>query len=301
MHGLTDYITDQPWVDVFTTWYVLVDTAYHAVVAETGRLRQRGPQPTFSDSEVITVALIAETFFHGHEQLCLAFVRQYHHDLFPHLLDDSRFNRRRRLIAGLIEAIRQFYTAWLIAPDDAVRLVDSAPIPVCTYMRSNLCQTVLGKEYCGIMTSRRAKLYGFRLHLTTTTNQVVDQWMLAPASHWDGKLTPALLEDAAGLWVIGDNAFHDPMAIEWLQRQRHIRLTAIQRRDARVPWPTDVRRSLNKLRRTIESALRVLCTVFHLEQPGSRSLSGLVARVSTRVLAYTLSFLMWTYLPSIGN
>ena len=301
MHGLTDYITDQPWVDVFTTWYVLVDTAYQGIIAETGRLRQRGPQPTFSDSEVITVALIADTFFHGHEELCLAFIRQYHHDLFPQLLDDSRFNRRRRLIAGLMDAIRRFYTAWLIAPDDPVRLVDSAPIPVCTYMRSNLCQTVLGKEYCGIMTSRRAKLYGFRIHLTTTTTQVVDQWMLAPASHWDGKLTPALLEDAAGLWVIGDNAFHDPSAMAWLQQQRHIRLTAIQRRDARVPWPKDLRSQLNKLRRTIESALSVLCTVFHLEQPGSRSLSGLLARISTRLLAYTLSFVMWTALPSTEN
>lgn len=182
-----------------------------------------------------------------------------------------------------MEAIRQFYTAWLIAPDDPVRFVDSAPIPVCTSMRSTLCQTVLGKEYCGIMTSRRAKLYGFRLHLTTTIDQVVDQWMLAPASHWDGKRTPALLEDAAGLWVIGDNAFHDPNAIAWLQQQRHMRLTAVQRRDARTPWPTELRSHLNKLRRTIESALSVLCTVFHIEQPGSRRLSGLVARLSTRL------------------
>jgi hypothetical protein len=231
----------------------------------------------------------------------LAFIRQYHLDLFPRLLDTSRFNRRRRLISGLIDAVRQFYTGWLIAPDDVVRLVDSAPIPVCTYMRSNHCQTVLGPEYCGIMTSRRAKLYGFWLYLTTTTTQIVDQWMLAPASYWDGKLTPALFKDAAGLWVIGDNAFHDPSAIDWLHAHRRIRLTAIQRRDARVPWPPVVREALTKLRRTIESALSVLCTVFHLEQLGSRSLSGLLARLSTRLLAYTLSFLMISDRPTTGN
>ncbi|MBV9789377.1 MAG: hypothetical protein JOZ51_14430 [Chloroflexi bacterium] len=49
------------------------------------------------------------------------------------------------------------------------------------------------------MTSRRAKMYGFRIHLTTTINQVVDQWMLAPTVYWEGKLSPALLEDAASL------------------------------------------------------------------------------------------------------
>lgn len=54
------------------------------------------------------------------------------------------------------------------------------------------------------MVSRRAKLFGFRLHLTTTTQQIVDQWMLAPAAHHDGTLTPALLEDArkrCGSWA----------------------------------------------------------------------------------------------------
>lgn len=93
-------VPDGSHFDMALTWYVLVDTAYQAIIAEAGRLRQRGPQPTFSDSEVITITLIAETFFHGHEELCLAFVRQYHHARFPQLLDDSRFNRRRRLSAA---------------------------------------------------------------------------------------------------------------------------------------------------------------------------------------------------------
>ena len=61
MHGLTDYITDYAWADVFTTWYVLVDDAYHALIAHHGCSRQRGPSPTFSDSEVITFALITDT------------------------------------------------------------------------------------------------------------------------------------------------------------------------------------------------------------------------------------------------
>ncbi len=76
MHGLTDYSTDCAWEDIFTTWYVLVDDAYQALVAHRGRLRQRGPAPTFADSDVIPSALIAETFLHGNAEVCLAFVRQ---------------------------------------------------------------------------------------------------------------------------------------------------------------------------------------------------------------------------------
>ena len=299
MHGLTDYITACAWVDIFTTWYVLVDEAYDTLVARTGRLRQRGPAPEFGDSAVITIALITETFFHGKEELCLAFIRQYHLDLFPRLRDDTRFNRRRRALPGVIEALRQMYTTWLIDPDDPVRVVDSAPIPVCTSMRSGQWTTCAGAEYCGVMVSRRAKLFGFRLHLTTTTNHVIDQWMLTPASHHDGKVVPAVMEATQNVWLLGDNAFHNPRSADWLQRQRTSVLLAMQRRDARQPWPADLRTHVNNVRRTIQRALSVLCTVCHVEQPGSRSLAGLLTRISTRLFAYTVSFVTWAMLPTI--
>lgn len=58
MTGRTDFITDACWLDVWTIWFVLVDDAYQAFEGHYGKWRQRGSDPTFSDSEVITVALI---------------------------------------------------------------------------------------------------------------------------------------------------------------------------------------------------------------------------------------------------
>ena len=75
MTGLTDFITEAQWGDIATVWYVLVDDAYKALQARFGPWRCRGPQPRFSDSQVITVSLLMDTFFHGHEALGLAFVR----------------------------------------------------------------------------------------------------------------------------------------------------------------------------------------------------------------------------------
>jgi hypothetical protein len=247
------------------------------------------------------VALICDTIFHGNEELGLAFVRQYHRDLFPELLEDSRFNRRRRALMGMTEAIRQNYTRGLIEPEDQIRLVDSAPLPVCTYMRGNQCKTVAGSHYCGVMPSRRAKVFGFSFCATTTTDQVLETWMLAPASHHDGTLTPALLEDAHGLWVLGDNAFHNPTSIAWLQQQRQVTLGGMQRADARQPWPAGLRRYLARVRRRIESTFSVLATVFHLQQPRSRSFSGLLARTASVVLAYTLSFLAHAFFAPAIN
>src|SRR5437773_412213 len=134
MNGLTNYITDRPWEDTITRWYVLVDDTYHRILARRRRpLRASGPSPTFSDSEVITVAPIIETFFQGHEEVGYAFVRQYLRALFPHLLDLDRFNARRRDLLGLIDAIRCQLRDLLIDRSDPIRLVDSAPITLMTY------------------------------------------------------------------------------------------------------------------------------------------------------------------------
>lgn len=311
MTGLTNYITQCRWSDIFHTWFMLIDDAYHSV-CETlpSPLRQRGPQPLLHDSEVITIALIIETFFGGNEQLGLSFVRQYHLDMFPRLLEASRFNRRRRHLVMVIEAVRRQLTTQLISSQEQVRLVDSAPIPVCTYMRSNQCQSVSGKEYCGVMASRRAKLYGVRVHLTTTTEQVVDKWMIAPAALSDSKMAVALLEADQDIWVLGDNAYHAPHCIELVKDLRNITLVGMPKRNPgnsrygtkvkskprakekwSAGWSLEMRQRLNRVRRRIESALSVLCTVFHLERLGSRSFWGIFARTASRLLAYNLSFL----------
>ncbi len=108
MNGLTNYITEQNWADTITTWYVLVDDAYQRMLAKrAGPLRARGPAPAMSDSEVITIGLIIETCFQGHEEAGDALVRHYLRDMFPRLLDGDRFNARRRALISVIETIRR--------------------------------------------------------------------------------------------------------------------------------------------------------------------------------------------------
>lgn len=275
MIGLTDYITEAKWEDIFTIWYVLIDDAYQHLITSLGhRLRRRGPEPIFSDSEVITVAMIIEAFFHGHEDLGLAFVRQYQGSLFPHVLDKSQFNRRRRYLTGVMELIRRQYTAQLIDPADRVRLIDSAPIPACTYTRQSDCETMVGPEYRSVVASKRAKLYGNRFYATTTVDQVLDRWMIAPASFKEGKLTPEFFAEQHDLWVLADNGFQAPLEKAWLQETRTITLTTAKRKDARQPHPPWFRWLLRRLRRRIETAFSVMTVVFNLETPGARSLGG---------------------------
>ncbi len=191
----------------------------------------------------------------------------------------------------VIEDIREVLSAGLIDPEDAVRVIDSAPIQVCTYGRSRACQTVQGEEYAGWMSSRKAPFYGLHLVLTTTTAQVTDQWLLAPAAEHDSRTGLQLLEATHDLYVIGDTAYRTPWIIARLKERQGIHLLAPpQRRKAKVDWPKVWRRQINRLRRRIESAWPVLTTVFGIEHPQARSWTGVLARITSGLLAYTLSF-----------
>jgi hypothetical protein len=77
MEGLTDFITQYRWEDIFTVWFVVIDNAHQALQEYFGEWRKRGTPPEFSDAEVITVALIADTFFAGREDKTLSFIREY--------------------------------------------------------------------------------------------------------------------------------------------------------------------------------------------------------------------------------
>ena len=209
MNGLTNYITEQPWTDTITQWYVLVDDAYQRLIARRGRpLRRRGPAPRFSDSEVITVSLIIETFFQGHEEVGYAFVSQYLRDLFPDLIDLDRFNARRRELIAVIETIRRDLRDQILDGTDAVRLVDSAPVTLMTYTRGARCRSVAGSQYFGVVTSKKSKIFGLRLHIIATAEQLVDEWVLAPAAAHDLKVLDALVQDCRDLVTIGDKAYN---------------------------------------------------------------------------------------------
>jgi hypothetical protein len=293
MNGLTDYITQRPWEETITTWYVLVDDGYKRLIAKRGRpLRASGPEPTFSDSEVITVSLIIETYFQGHEEVGYAFVCQYLRHLFPDLIDVDHFNARRRDLIAVIEMIRRDLRDQKLDRADPVRLVDSAPVTLMTYTRGARCQSFVGNQFFGVVTSKKGKFFGLRLHTTTTVDQLIDEWLLAPASIPDPQVLDELVLDCRDLILIGDKIYNDAELEERLWRKRRIMLMPLRKDNQKKQWPKDVRRILGRIRHRVETVFSTLTTVFNIQRPRGRSVAGHVVRIATCILAHTLSFFM---------
>jgi len=311
--GLTDYITECRWEDILIATFVLVDDSYRALPGVVIPNRKYSPQggPLFSDSEVITIALFGEMVFEGAEDKVLHFIRQYHLDLFPQLLDDSRFNRRKQRLGEAMEAIRcllrdRWRAQHPLDPEEAsLRLVDSAPISICTYTRGSRCQSIpleWRDEWFGVCTSKKTKFFGPRCHMLTTLDQMIDAWLLAPGSFEDRKPLIPLLEDRQKLGVIGDKGYVSEDLEERLWEEGEHLLLALKRKNQTAQWPDGIQRLLGRLRHGIETAFSVLTAVFNFEQPGSRSFAGLVTRITAKILAYTVSFFLAEMLtPQLSN
>ena len=313
MRGLTDYITQAAWSDILTVQYILIDDCYRQLDANILPKRKYTPfgEPDFSDSEVITIALFGEMVFSGAEDKTLHFIRQYHLDMFPNLLDNSRFNRRRHQLVEIMEAIREHLRDhWrakhpFCAEEENLRIVDSAPISICTYTRGGRCQSIPVEwrdEWFGVCTSKKTKFFGARCHITTTLDQMVDTWLLAPGSYDDRKPMVALLENRASLSIIGDKGYvGEDVANRLWESGEHL-LLSLKRSNQKEQWPDGIQRILGYLRHRVETTFSVLETVFNFERPKSRSLSGLIARTTTKILAHTISFfLAEAFTPELSN
>jgi hypothetical protein len=293
MNGLTNYITEQSWEDSITIWYVLIENAYQRYIAKRGRpLRSRGPAPKLTDSEVITIGMIIEVFFQGHEEIGYAFVCQYLSDMFPNLIDLDRFNERRRQLVAVIEAIRRDLRDQKVDQSDPVRLVDSAPITLMTYTRGKRCRSVVGSDYFGVVTSKKSKFFGLRLHATVTSEQMIDEWLLAPAAIHDLNVLDALVLDCRDLVLVGDKAYNDQELENRLWQKRRIQLLPLRRDNQTRQWPDEVRRALGNVRHRVETVFSTLVTSFNVQRPRGRSLAGHVVRIATCILAHTLCFFM---------
>ena len=291
MRNLAHFITEESWEHIALVVFVHVDDAYQVLVRHYGTPRTRGPAPDMSDSEVITCAVRCERFCHGRAATFYHFLAQYMRALFPHLLDRSQFNRRRRALLGVIENTRRLWRTQVLPAGEDVRLIDSAPVPVCTYARSNRCRTVQGAEFCGVMTVKKAKFFGFRLHVTTTPDELIDEWLLAPASDHDVRVAPALLEDEAQLTVIGDAAYTSAELEQALWDEALVVLLPLRHPTQHAQWSAAERRTLIRARMRVETALSQLTILFDLGLTGARSLVGVVTRVASKILAHTFCFL----------
>jgi hypothetical protein len=250
------------------------------------RIRQRGPQPTLSDAEVLTMEIVGEYLGIDTEIGLYRFFRRHYRDWFPNLTQVHRTTFTRQM-ANLWRVKQRLWQelAVRLPHDPLISVVDSFPVPVCRFARAPRCQLFKGQASYGHDEVAKQTYYGFRAHVRLQWPGILADVCLAPAHIHDTRVVEELLIGQRG-WVLGDRNYWKPELMEDL-RQQGLHLLAPYRSAKREPFRFP--RTLTHMRYRIETVIGQLVERFHIKKVWARDLWHLTSRWMRKLLSHTVA------------
>jgi len=241
----------------------------------------------FHDPELLTVGMLLK--IHGKHV-----VYDMHEDAPRALMSDGRnyipkmFKKPLSICLELFENMIVRQLSAVVAATAAIgrraRTLNHRTIEVCNYPL--LDELVAPRE---VPWSQRRRTVAYVGGIADVRG-VYDAWLLAPATVHGSKTMSALFDQACDRVGFDDGAVHNPGHAPVLAT-RHVVVDAPPRRDSaqRAVWLPHAQRQFSMLRQRIETVFSVLSAVFDVQCPRTRSLKDVVCRISTHMLACTLS------------
>jgi hypothetical protein len=225
--------------DTITTIYCLCDEFLKAI-------RHRdSPQVRISTAEVMTVPLVAATFFGGNIDKTRSFLNEYGY--LPKMISKGRFNHRlhaiepslwRGMFSLLAELFKQRNDD---GPERTYYVVDSLPVAACDNIRIQRCRLYPlkehGRAFRGYIPSKRRYFYGLRVHLVVSGAGEPVEFSLAAGSEADIMVFKDLeLDLPEGSIILADKAYTD-YDHEDLLGEVGLHLKAQRKKNSKRPRP----------------------------------------------------------------
>lgn len=285
--------------DLFITVYCLVDDSYKLLFEDERNLRRsNNNMPCFGDSEVITLAIVAEMMSCDSHKAWISFVRKNYLSLFHNLLDRTRYGKRLAQLNMVIEKVRRHILFLLNADLTYFRLIDSFPIKLCHLQRlsssSRPFEYVATVGYC---LSRKEYYYGMKGHVLTTLDGIPIDWILTPAHVHDTDGFHFLLEEMIQrgtvphrISVFGDKGFVGREYVNQIKPDFGVDLVPQPRHYKKELYPESGLSFLVKtVRKIIETTFGVLTGVLNASRTWARTVSSLVRRMNIKMLACNIA------------
>lgn len=283
--------------DLFLVVYCVVDdwmqTRFGCSNAPRSR---RGPRDDeFSDSEVLTVLLVAELCHCRREHSWLRQLRASYRTLFPALPTGGQFSRRAQGLRELLRRLRQAVLFWADADLEPLRLLDSFPLPLCACYRIRQSSLPISGATFGYNAAKKQFFHGLHPQLLLTGSGFIDDLILAPGNCND---TPALAfyldecvelgRELAGQFWVTDNGYSNPQLIRWAKERLGLTLL-VRKRDRRGTSPSDWQHTLDQVRKPIEGVIAVLTECLGIEHILARTDCGIYRRLQAKATAFSLA------------
>ena len=277
---------------LLTIIYVLVDDWYQAK-GQALLLGKPGIKPTFSDSEMLTLMLAQDFIPYPGETQYVAFLRANLGRLFPHLIDQSQFNRRARGLLNLLERLRREWVVSLTGGEVKQVLLDTKPIPVMGNKRSKRHSDFAGSAAYGYCAARNLNYFGYKLVMLTDLAGLPLVYDLVPANMDERQAAESVLWRVSDCDVFGDKGF---LGQDWqaeIRQQTANRVWTPKRANQTAQNPSEFDRLLNRIRERIEGPFHQLQnTGRNVERLLAKTVHGLCTRIALKVTCLVLKRLL---------
>lgn len=247
--------------DTITTIYYLCDEFLKAL------RHQDDPQAHLSTAEVMSVPLVAASFFAGNIEKTRLFLKEYGY--VPKMISKSHLNRRLRTIdpslwQGLFALLAESFKRHNNNPEQTY-VVDSVPVAVCDNIRIRRCRLYPpeehGQAFRGYISSKRRYFYGLRVHLVVTGAGEPVEFALAAGSEADVSVFKDLqLDLPEGSIILADKAYTD-YDYEDLLKEVGLHLKAQRKKNSKRPmaaWEEFLGKPVRQYIETVFSGLTKL-------------------------------------------
>jgi hypothetical protein len=265
--------------------YVLVDDWWQE--HHPSSARKPGRPPLLSDSEVITLAILAQWPRFRSERDFWRFAHAHLRAYFPNLCTQSQFNRRVRALELELRALQRAFAGELCEPSAVYRVLDTTLVPAVVRVRASRKGLFAGQASFGRSASKTEWVYGFKVALVVDPDGVITAFGLAPAASDERPIGEALIAKDLHEAYLADKGF---TGVEW---ERHwserygALVAATPKNNTRRAWSKADRRWAAGKRQIIEGVICQLKDFFGLERHRAKTLAGLLARLAAKVAAYT--------------
>jgi DDE family transposase len=176
------------------TVYCVVDDLYRSEFAPLKPARP-GKKPELSDSEVLTLMVLAQWFARRSESGFVRYARKHWPGYFPRMLSQSAFNRRGRDLGGVLCAMAPALAegvagAFGLAP--AYEVMDAVPVPLMRRCRGDRHRLFAAEAAVGRGGSDKDWFYGVKLFLVVDAAGLVTGFVVGPADTEERWLAEAL-------------------------------------------------------------------------------------------------------------
>jgi hypothetical protein len=248
-----------------------------------------GRKPLVSDAELIALSVAQAAIGISSDRQFLGLIGRVLPGWFPHLPDQSQYNRRLRGLVELISIVQQRLAGWLDV--GGARLSDGTLVGVANYPGCQRHSEFAGFARFGFAKSHHRFVYGVRLVLLTDTRGLPLGYTIVPANEKEYEPLADLLTGTPAEIVIADKGL-------W-GRAYQTRLAADGTRlltpnKTRTAANLERERALASARLVIESVFSNLKGQMRLEHHLAKTPAGLAVRIAQRILALTIGILLNT-------